>query len=320
VKKSIMLSGMILLLAFFVGDNAWPESYAEFLQTLRKTETPRLVPKGGLKPKRLNVKDIVIETTKPGGQINTSEALLFEYGLPVLRPIPENDQNLAAMAEGIRIGYEKFPNFTYYVDGHTCDIGTDANNCRLSWDRARAVHMKLIEKGVRPEKIILRGFGRQDPAVPNTSEDTRRMNRRVVVLTGGGGQANLKDTLVCRESPYSYTGSAGYSGGSSYPGQSSSESDSSEPDMIDSATVDQLRRAAEENRRQADMASGRGDPELARDLRAAADQLDESAGRRTFVKGKSAQQPGKLPGFKPVGGKEPAKSSGDLPGFKPTSK
>jgi outer membrane protein OmpA-like peptidoglycan-associated protein len=314
VKKSIILSGMILLLVFFVGDNAWPESYAEFLQTLRKTETPRLIPKGGLKPKRLNVKDIVIETTKPGGQINTSEALLFEYGLPVLRPIPENDQNLTAIAEGIRIGYEKFPNFTYFVDGHTCDIGTDGNNCRLSWDRARAVHSKLIEKGVKPERIILRGFGRNDPALPNTSEDTRRMNRRVVVLTGGGDQAKQKDTLVCRDSPYSYTGSAGYSG------PSSSESAGPDPDIIDSGTVDQLRRAAEENRRQADMASGRGDTELARDLRAAADQLDESAGRRTFIKGKSGQQPGKLPGFKPVGGKEPAKSSGDLPGFKPTSK
>jgi outer membrane protein OmpA-like peptidoglycan-associated protein len=319
VKKSIILSGMILLLIFFVGDNAWPESYAEFLQTLRRTETPRLVPKGGLKPKRLNVKDVVIETTKPGGQINTSESLLFEYGLPMLRPIPENDQNLAAIAEGIRIGYQKFPNFMYYVDGHTCDIGTDANNCRLSWDRARAVHMKLIEKGVKPEKIILRGFGRQDPAAPNTSEDTRRLNRRVVVLTGGGEQAKQKDTLVCRESPYSYTGSAGYSG-STYPPQSSSEFASPEAEYIDPATVDQLRRAAEENRRQADMATGRGDPDLARDLRAAADQLEESAGMRMFIKGKSGLQPGKLPGFKPVGGKEPAKSPGDLPGFKPTTK
>jgi hypothetical protein len=73
---------------------------------------------------------------------------------------------------------------TFFVDGHTCDIGSDESNCWLAWERARSVMTALMSLGVPPGKIVPRGFGERDPLYPNYDDMVRAFNRRVVLKSG----------------------------------------------------------------------------------------------------------------------------------------
>jgi outer membrane protein OmpA-like peptidoglycan-associated protein len=65
------------------------------------------------------------------------------------------------------------------VAGHTCDLGTDAYNQKLSERRANAVASALVEFGVPKEHLLVEAFGEIQPKYPNDGEENRRRNRRV---------------------------------------------------------------------------------------------------------------------------------------------
>ncbi len=65
------------------------------------------------------------------------------------------------------------------VEGHTDDAGNARVNLILSQRRAEAVRNKLIELGVDPNRLIAKGYGETRPLVPNDSDDSRAVNRRV---------------------------------------------------------------------------------------------------------------------------------------------
>lgn len=67
------------------------------------------------------------------------------------------------------------------VTGHTCDLGPEAYNLRLSERRARAVADFLVANGVDPAEIDLRGAGEAEPRFPNDGPANRAKNRRVDV-------------------------------------------------------------------------------------------------------------------------------------------
>jgi len=75
------------------------------------------------------------------------------------------------------------PDIEVFIHGHTCEIGGDAANERVGKQRAERAKAYMISKGV-PERRILGTASRRDtePLVPNTSEENRRINRRVEVL------------------------------------------------------------------------------------------------------------------------------------------
>lgn len=65
------------------------------------------------------------------------------------------------------------------IVGHTCDLGSDAYNMRLSLRRADAVRDYLVSRGAgSAETFITEGMGERDPKYPNTRE-MRPKNRRV---------------------------------------------------------------------------------------------------------------------------------------------
>jgi outer membrane protein OmpA-like peptidoglycan-associated protein len=69
------------------------------------------------------------------------------------------------------------------VTGYTDDLGSAAHGKTLSRQRAGAVARVLrrdLPSGSFPMTIV--GKGEADPAVPNTNEANRRINRRVVVV------------------------------------------------------------------------------------------------------------------------------------------
>ena len=67
------------------------------------------------------------------------------------------------------------------VDGHTCSLGSDAFNQRLSERRAAAVKAYLVKKGVPASNVQTRGFGESQPKYDNSTEEGRRLNRRAEI-------------------------------------------------------------------------------------------------------------------------------------------
>ena len=66
-----------------------------------------------------------------------------------------------------------------HVVGHTCDIGSDAYNQRLSERRANAVRAYLVQTGgIQVEAVVAEGKGESEPKYPNTAAE-RHKNRRV---------------------------------------------------------------------------------------------------------------------------------------------
>lgn len=67
------------------------------------------------------------------------------------------------------------------ITGHTDDTGPMNLNMQLSQSRADAVKSYLIAQQVDPIRLETRGVGPNYPAVPNTNEANRAMNRRVEI-------------------------------------------------------------------------------------------------------------------------------------------
>ncbi|MCQ2299507.1 MAG: OmpA family protein [Bacteroidales bacterium] len=72
----------------------------------------------------------------------------------------------------------KNPTTIVEVSGHTDNTGGDDRNVLLSWERAKAVHRKLIDYGVNPSQVTYHGYGNTQPIAPNATEWGRARNRR----------------------------------------------------------------------------------------------------------------------------------------------
>ncbi|MDR2337814.1 MAG: OmpA family protein [Deltaproteobacteria bacterium] len=68
------------------------------------------------------------------------------------------------------------------VEGHTDAIGSDNYNYQLSYERAEAVAAALERRGVNPQNLQVRGFGKKKPVADNATESGRARNRRVEVI------------------------------------------------------------------------------------------------------------------------------------------
>ncbi|MBN1905375.1 MAG: OmpA family protein [Deltaproteobacteria bacterium] len=65
------------------------------------------------------------------------------------------------------------------IEGHTCSLGSDANNLKLSERRAKAVMDYLISKGIDKSRLSSKGYGETKPAESNDTDEGRQANRRV---------------------------------------------------------------------------------------------------------------------------------------------
>ena len=71
------------------------------------------------------------------------------------------------------------PTVRMEISGHTDDRGDAAANLALSQKRAQAVVTYLTKSGVDPARIRAVGYGKTRPLVPNTTDENRRLNRRI---------------------------------------------------------------------------------------------------------------------------------------------
>jgi outer membrane protein OmpA-like peptidoglycan-associated protein len=67
------------------------------------------------------------------------------------------------------------------VQGHTDNVGNDANNQTLSEARAKAVVNWFTQHGIAAERLTSRGYGKTRPVADNGSDEGRAKNRRVEI-------------------------------------------------------------------------------------------------------------------------------------------
>ena len=77
---------------------------------------------------------------------------------------------------------EKHPDRNLLIEGHTDSIGSDEFNQALSQKRADAVKEALVGKGIGPDRIVTKGYGKKFPVAGNDTESGRQLNRRVEVV------------------------------------------------------------------------------------------------------------------------------------------
>jgi OOP family OmpA-OmpF porin len=99
--------------------------------------------------------------------------LVFDFDKATIK-----DEMIPVLQEAKRI-LEECTTTTYTVAGHTCNIGTDAYNQKLSERRAAAVVKWLVDNGVAADRLAAVGYGEGSPKYDNKTNEGRKLNRRV---------------------------------------------------------------------------------------------------------------------------------------------
>jgi outer membrane protein OmpA-like peptidoglycan-associated protein len=70
----------------------------------------------------------------------------------------------------------------FMVSGYTDAKGSRAYNERLSLNRAKAVRDGLVRRGVRENRLVVKGFGKKISITPaSSSDEERRIDRKVLI-------------------------------------------------------------------------------------------------------------------------------------------
>ena len=123
---------------------------------------------------------------------NTPKGLIVNhYGCPIIATLRINfdfnkanvkkiyDEDIKKLALAIKAN-KKIKKIE--VSGYTDNIGSNEYNKLLSLKRAKAVAKLLVKFGVNPKMILVKGYGKNYPLVPNTTDTNRALNRRVEIV------------------------------------------------------------------------------------------------------------------------------------------
>ncbi len=121
------------------------------------------------------VKDVFYEEVPDKEEIIVLRGIQFDFDKYDIKPewIPVLDEGVAIL--------KKHPNVNIVIEGHTCSIGTEVYNQKLSEKRAKAVFDYFVRKGIDPKRMKAVGYGELRPKASNKTEEGRRINRRVEI-------------------------------------------------------------------------------------------------------------------------------------------
>ncbi|EXS11565.1 ompA family protein [Acinetobacter sp. 883425] len=114
--------------------------------------------------------------TDEGWTLGLPERLLFDFNNAQLKQSHE--------AELVRLANQlnKYDLNKLKIVGHTDDVGEATYNQKLSEERAQSVANLFLTRGFKKENIYVIGRGSTQPYVPNTTNETRAINRRVAIV------------------------------------------------------------------------------------------------------------------------------------------
>jgi outer membrane protein OmpA-like peptidoglycan-associated protein len=120
---------------------------------------------------KIDNNDLAVKELKVGEAYTINDIL---YGT--------NSYVLSSKSKFILKGFARFlnenPKIEVSIQGHTDDVGDDAQNLKLSEDRAEGVKKYLVSLGVDKSRLSAKGFGETSPKVSNDSAVNRAKNRR----------------------------------------------------------------------------------------------------------------------------------------------
>jgi outer membrane protein OmpA-like peptidoglycan-associated protein/tetratricopeptide (TPR) repeat protein len=77
------------------------------------------------------------------------------------------------------------PTMKVEISGHTDNVGADADNLKLSANRAKAVVDYLVSKGIDVKRMTSKGYGASKPIASNATDEGKALNRRTeFTITG----------------------------------------------------------------------------------------------------------------------------------------
>lgn len=80
----------------------------------------------------------------------------------------------------------KYREYRLQIEGHTDSIGSDSYNQKLSERRAESVKRYLVERfSIDPARLVVKGYGKEQPIASNETPEGRSKNRRVEVVNLG---------------------------------------------------------------------------------------------------------------------------------------
>ncbi|MFY8034346.1 MAG: OmpA family protein, partial [Flexibacteraceae bacterium] len=150
-----------------------------------KKATPKKKP--AVKKPVVKKEPLVEETTQPEVPGTTTPVISKQeasYIEDVIQPqYSFNNANLKEEAvkelDSLIQIMNKYPTVKLEVQGHSCNIGTVADNLTLSQRRAEKAVEYLTTRGIAADRLVVKAIGKAKPKVPNTSENNRIINRRV---------------------------------------------------------------------------------------------------------------------------------------------
>lgn len=113
-----------------------------------------------------------LQPIEVGTTVNLRD-VLFEQSKTSL--LPESHAELDLVVSFLNAN----PSVQIELSGHTDNRGVPFQNVKLSQGRVDAVKDYLISKGIDKKRISGKGYGGSKPIASNTTEETRRLNRRV---------------------------------------------------------------------------------------------------------------------------------------------
>lgn len=133
----------------------------------------KLIAKEDIKTEKVSIKgnNLTVKELKVGEAYTINDILYAT-----------NSSALNDKSKFILKGFARFlkenPTITVAIQGHTDDVGDDAQNLALSEARAKGVKDYLVSQGIDADRLSAKGYGETKPKVPNTSDLNRAKNRR----------------------------------------------------------------------------------------------------------------------------------------------
>jgi outer membrane protein OmpA-like peptidoglycan-associated protein len=119
-----------------------------------------------------------VEVTRPSeGEIavQLTNDILFDFNSSELRS--ESRATLRDLASN----FQRYPDETVTVEGHTDNVGGTSYNQTLSERRAYTVKDYLVGQGMPSSRITAIGYGETQPKASNNTPEGRQLNRRVEI-------------------------------------------------------------------------------------------------------------------------------------------
>jgi OmpA-OmpF porin, OOP family len=151
------------------------DSYTVKVKSITDTTKYGIVNIPVLRPDEFYTEPFKVNVKFEPARTYTLDNVHFDFGKATLRP-----ESFAELEELISYLKNK-DNIKVEIAGHTDNVGKEADNLKLSQQRADAIRNYVIKKGIAPARIVAKGYGASEPVADNDTDEGRQLNRRTEV-------------------------------------------------------------------------------------------------------------------------------------------